>query len=363
MDTNTNLLVNITSGFWKSEQSSIPFREGSTPSNLATKNLQATLVGDVLNELRNQYRAFVLPFVIIIGCLGNVVILAVCILHTAAVAHSTRFYYIILAISDVISLLSYHLDQFLSKGIETLSNGKLRIDTDTGSDFLCGGNRYVFYLSETLGNYFYLLFTIERIFAIRFPFTLQKYFSREKTILIILILVIFHGFAYLILFWTFGLVKEGKLVRCITSNDRLVRNAIYEAFIVPNSHFIPIIANSIFNVILINYIRTAIDKRTELMEQATVTEQQKAKELSITNTIAVVQIIHFVNYFPSGFLWLIRAIMEVTYLDESTPDTYEAFYNGSRLTLSLTSIGHGVNIFIYIVKIPTFRKFISLHIS
>ena len=332
--------------------------ENSTILKFATtRGLQATLVGDVLDDLRSLYRAFVLPFVILIGVLGNLIILIVFILQRVSVAHSIRFYYIILAISDLISLLTYHLDQFLSKGIETLSNGKLRFDTDTGSDFLCGGNRYIFYLSETLGNYFYLMFTIERIFAIRFPFTLQKYFSRNRSTLIIAVLVVFHGFAYVTLFFTFGLVKEGKLVRCITSNDRHLRNAIYQAFIVPNSHFIPIIANSIFNVILINIIRTAIDKRAELMELASLSEQQKAKEVSITNTIAIVQLIHFIIYFPSGLLWLLRAIMEITHFDKLNPDSYEAIYNGSRLALSLTSLGHAANFFIYFVKMPAFRKY------
>ena len=192
----------------------------------------------------------------------------------------------------------------------------------------------------------------------------QKYFSREKSTIIIFILVAFHGIIYLTLFWTFGLVLDGKLIRCLTSEGNHLMNAIYEGFIVPNSHFIPIIANTLLNAILIHSIKDALAKRLELTAQSATDEHSRAKELSITNTIIVVQVIHFINYFPSGILWLIRALMEILLLSEASPDLYEVFYNGSRLALSLTALGHAVNFFIFLVKMPNFRKiFIDVKIK
>ena len=329
MTTSSNSTLNIFSLFPSTQHSTFQSLDGSTLSiSQTTRSLQVTLIGEILNELRNLYRTFILPFVIIIGIIGNLLILIVFIFQPNSVTHTSTFYNILLALADLVSLLTYHLDQFLSKVLNKFPMENCVLISILHQTYYVEGIDIFFLPMRDTRKLVNVIFTIERIIEIRSPFKVKKYFSRARSTMIITILALFHAVLYITLFWAFGLVQDGIRLRCLILSETSLMNAIYEGFIIPNSHFIPIIGNAILNSILVDSIRKAIEKRAELTLGYS---HLKIKEYSITKTIAIVQTIHLVIYFPSGIFWLIRAIMQVTPVDDEFPLIFEAFYNGSLL--------------------------------
>ena len=126
-------------------------------------------------------------------------------------------------------------------------------------------------------------------------------------------------------------------------------------FIIPNSHFIPTVGNALLNIWVIISISQAARERA-LMSGARAGEGVvKKKEFAITITIAVVQIIHFIIYFPSGLLWFMKTIYNLTGWDAVYPDSYDIIGDWADLALILTSLVHCVNFFVFLIRMPGFR--------
>ena len=111
----------------------------------------------IVNLILSYYRAFGLPVIILVGVIGNCFVLYIFARHSVGVSRSTRVYYVLLALVDCSSLLTYNLAQFLGNGLNTISARTFNIQFETLSDFVCGLDRYMFYLSEALSNYFYMV--------------------------------------------------------------------------------------------------------------------------------------------------------------------------------------------------------------
>ena len=129
-------------------------RRGNNGGNNFNNNAN---LSTIVNLILTYYRAFGLPVIILVGVIGNCFVLYIFARHSVGVSRSTRVYYVLLALVDCSSLLSYNLTQFLSFGLSTISARTFNIKIETLSDFVCGLNRYMFYLSETLSNYFYMV--------------------------------------------------------------------------------------------------------------------------------------------------------------------------------------------------------------
>ena len=86
---------------------------------------------DYINLILTYYRAFGLPLVIFIGVFGNCFVLYIFSRHSVGVSRSTRVYYVLLALVDCTSLLTYNLAQFLSYGLNTISARTFNIKIET----------------------------------------------------------------------------------------------------------------------------------------------------------------------------------------------------------------------------------------
>ena len=311
-----------------------------------------TVLGTLLQDIRTFYIVYILPFVIIIGVLENIAVLFVFGWHSGGVSQTTRIYYIILAILDIISLLTYHLPQYTTWGLWFITNGKFSILIDASSDFVCALFNYLFYLSEGLANYYYLLFTIERLVAIRSPLLLKKYFSRSHSIAAILIIFTLLASAYLVIFWSYAI----WYALCYPKIFEFFLMIILTGAIIPNSHLIPTVANAFMNVWLLISIRLAFKRRAELTSGRTELAAVKTKELSISITIAVVQIIHLLLFLPSGLLMFLSTLYLLNKWYIFYPESYNIIYQWSFTALFLTSVGHCVNFLIYMSRMPGFRK-------
>ena len=308
-------------------------------------------IGQIFADIRANYRAYILPFIIIFGVLGNFAILFVFFTHSGGVSRTTRIYYLLLATTDILSLLTYNLVQFLRFGMRKITNYGFYLNFDQGTSVFCSGYEYVFYLSEALSNYYYLMFSLERLFAIRNPILSKKFFTKSRSVISIVTLFGIHAIAYITVFWTYAVVNNS--CKRLQTNEFLY--SYLTGFILPNSHFIPTVINIVINIWIVKSIQDASRKRLEIAggggEGAV-----KKKEVAITITIAIVQIIHFLIYFPSGFLWLLRTIYNVTNWDIKYPESYDVVLDWSNLSLALTSLGHCSNFFIYITRMSGFRN-------
>ena len=151
LDTSANSTASVASVGWT--VSTI----GVSNTTRSRRRFFSTDLSTLVNLILSFYRAYGLPVVILVGVFGNCFVLYVFARHTVGVSRSTRVYYVLLALVDCSSLLTYNLAQFLSLGLNTISARTFNIKIETYSNIVCGLDRYMFYLSETLSNYFYMV--------------------------------------------------------------------------------------------------------------------------------------------------------------------------------------------------------------
>ena len=128
--------------------------------NNGNNNNNSVDLSTIVNLILTYYRAFALPIIILVGVIGNCFVLYIFARHSVGVSRSTRVYYVLLALVDCSSLLTYNLSQFLQYGLNTISARTFNIKIETLSDFVCGFDRYIYYLSEALSNYFYMVLCV-----------------------------------------------------------------------------------------------------------------------------------------------------------------------------------------------------------
>src|SRR5262249_48303896 len=115
---------------------------------------------------------YVFPFFVAFALLSNVVIFIIFIkpdYKGVIKGQTTRIYYLLIAISDFIEVVSYDLlAEYLQYGVWNIT-GNYLIEVYTSSNFSCKIIIYIWFVTEGISNYALLIFSIERCNIVYFP--------------------------------------------------------------------------------------------------------------------------------------------------------------------------------------------------
>ncbi|XP_022908004.1 thyrotropin-releasing hormone receptor-like [Onthophagus taurus] len=150
---------------------------------------------DILVLLRDYY----IPFLIIIGVIGNL-LSCVVFLSTSLKLRSSSYYLAALAIADLVYLISLFVVVFLNSFFNT--------------DGWCELFVYVSQVSSSLSTWLIVAFTVERFIAVQYPLKRPQMctVSRAKSVVFGLTTVAMFIHAYV--FWTSGVLQRENGLEC-----------------------------------------------------------------------------------------------------------------------------------------------------
>ena len=317
----------------------------TTKSYNATSQQQLNL----LEILINYIVSFYVPFVSVVGIMGNILILIIMGQEKIQIAKSARVYYIIISVGDLGSLIFFYCRYFLSVGLWFLTSGNFHITTY--SIVLCKIWMALYYFFFIVSMYTLIAFSIERNFALYFPMQHRASMNTAMQFIILLICVgIPSAFLLPTAVGAVGVVFAQNAYLPICGGDP--KSPFFTLFAFTSTVFafeLPEISTAILIISIIlkmNKIRT---ERQKLAQGSTLLSSAEVRTIMTLLSVALINVIIFL---PTSVLHAIAATVRSINSLSSTAQFWVTLFQIGLLTAGLI---HALNLFVYIIQIPSFR--------
>jgi hypothetical protein len=196
----------------------------------------------------NYYRYYLI-FIVLIGLIGNSLIIIVFLRSKFSYYNRTKFYLICLAISDSIYLIVLFFVWLESMDLLLF----------LGYNYICQLSVYTSYISSFMSTQLVVAFTLQRLFSICFP--LKNNTLEKKSKLIVTSLILFACVFYNYAIWAYNANispskdLDNSMVRCKAKKEYVY---LVEELDLADSLFtliIPFIGISVMNVIIVRSLR------------------------------------------------------------------------------------------------------------
>ncbi|VDM16079.1 unnamed protein product [Hydatigera taeniaeformis] len=305
--------------------------------------------------LVGAFRAYASPAIVIIGVLGNALIMYLFWREKPR----TRFsvFAISLALAHTSSLIiNTALDDFLGRGLHYATGGAFSLKLDATSEISCKMLEYLPNTMYFIASYLVVVFSIDRVLSVYYPIRFHACYYRREAILACLMVAILgaSGNIPTLLVQTLKTEKEGNIA-CRMNRNRAMLADFAIVFTTVVTFFLPVIMVLVLNLIIIQQLRRAHQWRTTMSNGG-----RGAQEMGrITGHLAM-STCFLLLYLPLGIVVLMRLHVTVSLDEENTPRAIRII-NLSKFLSSLKDISYAVNFLIYTVFLPKFRaRLISL---
>lgn len=302
----------------------------------------------------NVYRAYVSPFVSIVGILANLVAFIV----FSTEGRKTRFtvYCIVLACTDTTALVANSfMDDFFGRGFRYLGYSELKFDTmSTG---LCKFMEYIPNVAYFASSYILVFFSFDRVLTIYRPvrFYSEHFLNVAISVCCLTIVVSFLINSPMVI--SNRLVqRESGYMKCTIQDSEIIA---YFAILmkVIFSFSIPTLAILAINSIIVIKILTIHHTRRRLLSNP----KKNRMEMGCVIGHFVVSTVFFLLNLPLVVVLLMRMISKPAAWDIHYPELFDNLVPLSRLVSSIKDINYGVNFFLYFIFLSMFRwRFFAL---
>ena len=249
--------------------------------------------------------AYVLPVNCVIGFCENLTILYVLYRLKTGIGESARFYYAILAIFNINVILVQQLSSgWATIGIRFATQSRFFLSLPLYNVWFC--KLYTcFYMPFTvLLMWSYVLFNVERVFAIASPLRAKSLFTIRRNLLYLVILAIL-GIALMLykatlqeIVHTLDVIGE---IQCLPSSTSLANTILSQFISNAMMYTLPPAPSLLLGIILLVVIRRQLNARSHLMN-GTKQSSANSNSAAITGALVVItmEIVHAVINLPGG---------------------------------------------------------------
>ena len=249
---------------------------------------------------------------------------------------------------------------WIGDGLFYITNGTHSFYWDQLSSFHCKARSFWYNASEIFIQWVLVLIGIERIIALYFPFKVRRWSTSRNSIILSLIILFFGILVGLISGWAYDL-SESKAYRsgnsCLPKTKGTLDMWLHVSVAILGKFLVPVVILTIISVVLIWKIWKISKQNKRLTEKWSGRRRlnsEKGRDLRASMTIALLGFLHCVLYIPNAFIWASYYILSVFSL---IPSDFAPILIGlGRIFLSLTIIVHVWNFYLYIIRIPAFRR-------
>ena len=330
------------------------------PCRLATYGRFIPLPAEVFYMF---WTSILLPAVIILGMLNNGLVLVVMPQRSVTVSTRLKQVYVLVAAFDMFSVVIAAAPVFLEDGLFFLTKGRLQVRTRTLSDLSCklfaiGSNLPMISASHLMA---YL--TVERTIAVGWPLLARRVLTDKFTrltpaVLVSSIVVAFVLFAIPIEYGLQPLSEWGST--CAPTGDSILYHLFFWYFCLTLyvSHSLTMLVSSLVMVVrlLLNAARRHGLDATTSATSATPQSILRSREVRASLTVAAVALLQCGVYLPCATICMAACIaFESPYLQATFPLFYANMVFVYMFSQTAFTIAHIWNVYIYLVKIPSFR--------
>ena len=292
---------------------------------------------------------FIIPFFEICGIVGNSWILLTLIFGNVKISKTTKLYYLIIGIGDLILVANIFVWVVLCGGLLIWTNGKLGFCWDTVSLFACWGFNLSFYWAEIVSDYALMALSIERFIAVCYPLKAKSILTKKFSFYLLFFLIV-----PLLVFYSFLILFGSRIVKSYVLHDSVCSFDYQTIFGLAFRASMPIIILGLhtivdFIVTCALFTKLYISRRKS---ELTSTSQKGTKELTATVVLITLCTCTMVIYGMALVVYLISTIIKFVSVSEQF---YVHIHKITITLLSLTPVPHSINIFIYLAFIPSFR--------
>ena len=144
----------------------------------------------IIEILNRNIRMYISPILIIMGVFGHMASCTIFILRQD-ISGTCRVYYLCLSIGELRYFIFSAIPRWTGDGLYFISNGFLYFWPERNSILLCRIFKYCRFVSTFIAIWSLVIYSIERVLAIRFPFLRTNYIRPSKAKKVCLILLIF----------------------------------------------------------------------------------------------------------------------------------------------------------------------------
>ena len=306
------------------------------------------------------YRIWViyfLPAMIVLGVFNNIAILTLMKRAEINIGKKFKRYYTLIAFFDLSAIISIDLiESYLEDGLSLTTDGKFFISTKTYSAWSCKLISAWWVVSTTISNYTLAALCVERMVAICFPLR-AKSLMTGKWRLGQWCLLILPGFLLVLpmalYFHDVVQIAEDKFI-CSPANPTSPLFFVYAwsgCFLAFFFHgCIMLVCSLLITAKLI--LEGA--KKSKLAING---KRNTSKEMHAALTVVILAILQCCSYFPTTVFCMIfcLAMGNIKFRQEN-PDSFAGIALAYDMVVVTFSVAHCWNFYLYLVRIPSFRK-------
>ena len=165
-------------------------------------------VGFVAHHLDYHFRVWIMPFALIVGIFGQLLTFKYCVTNKAWKS-TGQIYYSLMAITDLLYLLSFGIFSYMETGLNKFSQDKLNFVLAKHFGPTCKLLPYAIHVLISVSFWNLSAYSMERLLAIWFPFIRTQYLTMKNAGIVCAIFCTVAVLGYLPLFFTNTFVLVG----------------------------------------------------------------------------------------------------------------------------------------------------------
>ena len=159
-------------------------------------------------HLDYHFRVWIMPIALIVGIFGQLLTLKACLTNKAWKS-TGKIYYSLMAITDLLYLLSFGIISYLETGLQYISNDKIQFLSANIFSPTCILLPYAFHVLISVSFWNLSAYSLERLLAIWLPFIRMQYLTMKNARIVCAILCTVAVLGYLPMLFTKIFVVKG----------------------------------------------------------------------------------------------------------------------------------------------------------
>ena len=304
----------------------------------------------------------------IISIFTNFFVLAIFMNKSAAskVGKTVRFYYVLIAISDIVCVLDIRLIfSFSYLGLEWATKGKYFLWMIKYHSIYCKIILYIYNVSEQISGFALVLFSLERVIVIYFPFASRTLITYTKVIMINAVVhMIIFIFNVHLLYATIVIPTVVEYYMCLPEGNIEIFESLYWYTMGFQNYGLPTIFVIILDIFLVSklmkearYTKEHLHRNTratlECDAQSTYVTSKKEKLATIS--LAVIAAAHAIIYLPAAITNGLIAPLSIGILKKN-PLLYGTAQEIGFVCIHIATFAKAASFCVFYFKVPYFRK-------
>ena len=294
--------------------------------------------------------SFVSPGISIIGIINNILIMIIMTTKGTKLNYNARIYYVAIAAGDLGSLMFSYIRSFLTDGLWYITKGQFHLTIE--DPIICKFIYVLFVFNFLLSTYGVIAFTIERNFALYFPFKHKVCMTPKRVFILLCCCVLFPFVVHAPISFvsiTSLYLGKGQLPVCYADP----KSSFYGAFAITSMVFNLISPPILTSIFVIAIVYKIIQAKTKKFESFNNQKGISKSEMKTVLTLLSVAMINILIFFPItiffGGSFLLRAIAPNSFIR----NIWESL---GRIGYQFSSLSHSLNFFVYLIQIQSFRR-------